>query len=529
MLSVQAQIGGTAAVPHIESTLSLADLRIAGQDYAGLSAALGYANKSASLELTFQQDVTHALNATGTIPLSVSWSEGWQAQMLGNVDLQVRSAGLNLAFLNAFTNEAVQGVAGELSLDLVAQGPVASLLPRGTFQLREGKATLKSVGVEIAAITVQGQVNPDQVRINQISARAGKGQLTGSGVIALSEALPQRLTLSLSADRWPVIQTHQYQILIDGQVTSEGPLTAPRITGQLRVPEATLRPELEFLETTPGKRDETIVVLPAKAPVELAESSVPPTETTPQPPQGNLFENLILDLTVVLPRNTWIKHRDAEVELTGEMHVTKQQRKAIVLVGTIETVRGWVGFQGRRFTLTEGQVVFAGESEINPQIHIVTQYRLPEYRIETVVSGTAKTPSLTLRSDPVLEQADILALLLFGKPTSELGRGEKLDLQQQALNITSGYVAAKIGESVSEALGLEELGIDLREVDFTGGHLGFGRYLNPDTYMAISQDIGGKKGREVSVEYSLSPEWKVTTSTSATGDNTAGIRWETRY
>ena len=71
-----------------------------------------------------------------------------------------------------------------------------------------------------------------------------------------------------------------------------------------------------------------------------------------------------------------------------------------------------------------------------------------------MIDGTAKKPALTLRSDPVLEQADIFALLLFGKPTTELGRGEKLDLQQQALNTTSGYVAAKIGESVSEALDL---------------------------------------------------------------------------
>lgn len=140
-----------------------------------------------------------------------------------------------------------------------------------------------------------------------------------------------------------------------------------------------------------------------------------------------------------------------------------------------------------------------------------------------------KKPSLTLRSDPVLEQADILALLLFGKQASALGSGEKVNLQQQALQLTSGYAAAKIGESVSHALGLEELGIDLREVDFSGGRLGFGRYLSPDTYVSMSQDIGGKKGREVSIEYNLSPDWKLTTSTSATGDNTAGITWQKQY
>lgn len=529
MLSMQTQIDGTAVAPRIESTVNLAALRIAGQDYAGLSASLGYAKQQASLALTFQQDATHTLNAAGSLPLSVSWAAGGQAQVLGNLDLQVSSAGVNLAFLNAFTGQAVQGVAGKLSLDIALQGPVTGPLPRGTFQLREGKATIDPLGVEIAAVAVQGQVDPGQVRIDLLSARAKEGQLTGSGAIVLRDYLPQHLTLSLSADHWPVIQTHQYQITIDGRLTGEGPLTAPRITGQLSVPEATVRPELEFLDTAPVKRDETIVVLSAKAPAERPAPSTSPAAEAPHPPQGGVFENLALDLTVLLPRNIWVKQRNAEVELAGDLYVTKQQGRAVVLVGTIETVRGWLGFQGRRFTLTEGQVVFAGESEINPQLHIVTQHRLPEYRVETVVGGTMKKPSLTLRSDPVLEQADILALLLFGKRASALGSGEKVNLQQQALQLTSGYAAAKIGESVSRALGLEELGIDLREVDFSGGRLGFGRYLSPDTYVSMSQDIGGKKGREVSVEYNFSPDWKLTTSTSATGGSTAGITWQKQY
>jgi len=368
------------------------------------------------------------------------------------------------------------------------------------------------------------------VRIDQFSAQAGEGQLSGSGALTLREYQPQHLTLSLSAERWPAIQTRQYQIEIGGQIKGQGPVMAPKITGQLKVPEATLRPELEFLDTTPVKRDDTIVILPAKGSTPApGPSMTPEKEDDKSPPQGEAVKNLALDLTVELPRNTWIKHRNAEVELRGEVHVTKQQGEELGLVGTIETVRGWVGFQGRRFTLTQGHVVFTGGTEINPLLNIVAQYRLPQYVVEVIVGGTVKKPSLTLRSEPEVEQADILALLLFGKPTNELGRGEKVDLQQQALDLTAGYAAAKIGESVSEALGLEELGIDLREVDFTGGRLGFGRYLGPNTYVSLSQDIGKKRGREVTVEYNLSPDWKITTSTSATGDNAAGITWQKQY
>jgi autotransporter translocation and assembly factor TamB len=521
-LSIQARIAGTAAAPRIDSTVNLTDLQVAGQDYVGLRAVVGYQENHANLNLTFQQDTTHALNATGTVPLAVSWAEGWNTQMLGDMDLRVRSSGLSLAFLNAFSGKAVRGVAGEFNIDVALQGPVAHPRPRGTFQLREGQALVNPLGVQISAITVAGQVDPEQVRIAQLSAKAGDGQLTGSGAIALRDYQPQHLTLSLSADRWPAIQTRQYQVEIGGELRGEGPLTAPKITGQLTVPQATLRPTLELLETTPAPRDKTIVILHAQGPAKPEEEH--------DLPQGAVFDNLALDLSVALPRNTWIKHHNADIELAGEVHVTKQAGDDnLVLVGLIETVRGWVGFQGRRFTLTEGQIAFTGGKEINPTLSVVAQHRFPQYVVETVVGGTAKKPSLTLRSDPDLEQADILALLLFGKPTNALGKGEKIDLQKQALQITSGYAAVKIGESVSQALGLEKLGIDLREVDFTGGRVGFGRYLDPNTYVSVSQDLAGKDGREVTVEYSLSPDWKFTTSTSATGDKSAGITWHKQY
>jgi translocation and assembly module TamB len=523
MLSVQARIVGTAAAPHIDSTVNLTDLQVAGQDYAGLRAAVGYQENRATLNLTFQQDTTHALNATGTVPLAVSWAKGWNTQMLGDMDLRVRSSGLSLAFLNAFTGKAVQGVAGEFSVDVVLQGPVAHPRPRGTFQLREGQALVNPLGVQMSAITVAGQVDPEQVRIAQLSAKAGDGHLSGNSTIALRDYQPQHLTLSLSADRWPAIQTSQYQVEIGGELRGEGPPTAPKITGQLTVPQATLRPTLELLETTPAPRDKTIVILHTQGPAK-------PKEEQLDLPQGTVFDNLALDLSVALPRNTWVKHHNADIELAGEVHVTKQAGDdTLVLVGMIETIRGWVGFQGRRFTLTEGQIAFTGGREINPTLSVVAQHRFPQYVVETVVGGTAKKPSLTLRSDPDLEQADILALLLFGKPTTALGKDEKIDLQKQALQITSGYAAAKIGESVSQALGLEKLGIDLREVDFTGGRLGFGRYLDPNTYVSVSQDLAGKDGREVTIEYSLSSDWKFTTSTSATGDRSAGITWHKQY
>ncbi|NOT56915.1 MAG: translocation/assembly module TamB, partial [Deltaproteobacteria bacterium] len=534
LLTVDAHIAGTAVAPRLTSTLDVTGLRVAGQDYAGFSAALGYDSQRVVLDATFQQDAAHHLTATGTVPVLVRWADGWQADAQGDLTLQVESSGLNLAFLNAFTNQTVSGVAGELALNLSVSGPLSHPQPRGSFSLTQGQGTLTPLGIPIIQVGVQGEVTPHEVRIVALSARSGDGRLTGSGALALRDALPQQLTLSLVADRWPAIRTPRYHITLDGQLDGQGSLSHPRVTGKLRVPAATFRPDLAVLSAQPVQRDPTIIVLPADRDLTGVSSDISSDITSTQDiaselPASPVSENLALDVVVLLPRNTWVKHQDADVELAGEVNVTKPANGKARLIGTINIVRGWLNLRGRRFTLTKGQVVFTGGADLNPTLDIIARHQLAGYVVEAVVGGTVEKPALTLRSEPALEQADILALLLFGKPVNQLAQGEKINFQRQALQLTGGYVAARIAESVSRALGLESLGFDLRQVDLTGGRVGFGRYLGPNTYIAASQDFAGKTGHQVTVDYYLSPEWTLNTSSSAGGDNAAGITWEKRY
>jgi hypothetical protein len=58
-----------------------------------------------------------------------------------------------------------------------------------------------------------------------------------------------------------------------------------------------------------------------------------------------------------------------------------------------------------------------------------------------------------------------------------LNQNEQGALQKSAIGITTGYVAGRIANSLFEALGLERLGVDIREINFSGGQVGFGRYL----------------------------------------------------
>ena len=533
MFSADVQIAGTAEAPSIAANATVREAQIAGQAYTGLNAEVHYQDQKVHLRLSLHQDEHHALHADGSLPVSLNWAEGFQAAVLGDVDAGIHSDGLSLAFLNAFSGGAADDIAGTLRLDLRATGPADKPLLSGTFGLKDGRATVRPLGLVMSPISLTGSLSPQHIHITQLTAKAGDGSLSGAGLIELTHYWPQALDLSFTADGWPVMWTHQYRVEIDSQLKASGPLTAPHLSGHIDVRQATLRPELSFLSAQPLHHDETIVVRPSANAPPLADTAAlqPDHHGTDKetPRSASVLKSLTLDVALNLHHDTRLQHQSANITLGGGVTVIKKRDEALRLAGIIQLARGWAGFQGRRFILNRGTVTFTKETRLNPRLDVLAQYKHDDYVIDAVVGGTGEAPSLDLRSTPPLEQADILAVLLFGKPTSALNKGEEIDLQQEAVALTSGYAAATLGQSVSDALGLDALGIDLSGLDFSGGQVGFGRALTRKTRISATQSIGGKQGQEVAIDYEMTPDLDLRTSANSKGSSSADIIWRKRY
>jgi autotransporter translocation and assembly factor TamB len=526
-LSARVQIRGTAAAPIIEARGEITDSKIAGQSYRGMRAATRYQNQSIALDITVEQDSTHSLDVRGTIPLALAWDRGWRAEPLGGMDLRARSAGLSLAFLNAFNPEAVQNINGEIALDMTVRGTLSDPEPRGTFTVHDGTFDAKALGTKVTAVFAEGSADARRVTLSRLSARAGDGTLEGSGIVSLRQFAPDNINLALKARRWPAVQNEQYRAIINGNVRVAGPLNALRVAGAIEVAEGNIRPALALLERgkVPLQRDPSIVVVKSRGDKPLPNA----TNGSNGAAENGLLQDLVLEVTVVIPKNLWIRHPNANVELSGKLTVVKKPESDLTISGRLETVRGWVGFQGRRFTLTRGTIEFTGGKPTNATLDVAAEYRVNSYLVNAVVSGTAEKPTLTLTSDPVLEQSDVLSLLLFGKPVADLSNTEQVSLQQNAIGVTAGFAAATLGKAVSDALGLQNLGIDLSDVSFTGGQVRFGRYVGPRTYVSISQGITGEHEGEVALEYQLTRDWRVGATTTSEGNNGVDIIWHKRY
>ena len=66
--------------PRSSQHLNLENSKIAGFSYAGLVASGNYRDQKAEVKATVQQDQLHTLNATATLPMTVSWNNGWRAE-----------------------------------------------------------------------------------------------------------------------------------------------------------------------------------------------------------------------------------------------------------------------------------------------------------------------------------------------------------------------------------------------------------------------------------------------------------------
>ncbi len=167
--------------------------------------------------------------------------------------------------------------------------------------------------------------------------------------------------------------------------------------------------------------------------------------------------------------------------LEGEVHGQKRRGGELILSGAINTVRGTLVVAGREFDLTRGHIMFTGGHEINPELDIVAQYRVQNYLVSATVGGSANKPTLTLSSIPDLPQADILSVMMFGKPSNQLSGSQQKDLQSQAMSMAGSYAASQVGQAVAQALGLGELGVTTNS-----GGVGISRYLTQNVYVSAS-------------------------------------------
>jgi len=512
------ELRGTAAAPLGRLTAEAHDVQVAKVAYGVIDMGARYADAAVAVEGALHHPKAGDVRVTGTVPVDLAWAGTRRNLDQAPVALTANADRLDLTILHALAPRTLSSSAGRLSVTATVSGPRAAPRLEGQLALDDGSIQLVAAGIPYEGIRARAIANGAHVELQELVVRAGDGTLEVHGAANLPPGGPIGLDVAARFDEFFAVRREAYEAALSGDLHVRGTLGAPDVSGTLEVDRAVVRPSALPASAPHIPEDPTIAV------VGVAEPAEPP----PPGASAAIPAPLTLGVTVRIARNAWIRRSDANIEIGGEIQIAKAAGEPVRVTGQIRLLRGWYVFQGRRLTLDQGTITFTGGTPIQPIYDIVAIYRSGEYRIEVHVSGSGEKPTLTLTSDPPLEQADILSVLLFGKPTHELGRGQSLALQQQAVALAAGYAVPELRASVMEALGLDVLEVELPKGS-EAGRVSAGRYVAEDVFVSLGQEFGRRVGQVVGVEYSVTRRVSVRGSTSTRGDSAVDLFWHYRY
>jgi len=323
------------------------------------------------------------------------------------------------------------------------------------------------------------------------------------------------VNLRARASGFHVLNNAFGEAVVSTDLTVGGDLRAPNVLGTIRV-------ERGLFEVDRLLRE--FVLARGYAPVGPVDAAV--AVPTVQP-----FVDSSISIEVTLPDNVVVRGRgiqteegtiglgDVNLTLGGLLRVSKVPGGETALLGEVQAVRGTYDFQGRRFAITRGSLLrFRGDDMTNPALDITAEREIAGVAVTVHIRGTAAEPTLTLSSQPVLEEGDILALVAFGRPISQLGDGQKVSLAARAGTIAAGALATPLAASVARALDLDVFEIETNEGIGSGTTVLVGRQLSDNLFVGFRHKFGAEGGQRLTLEYRLTQFLRIVSTLAPGGD-----------
>lgn len=545
VINGEATVGGSAKAPAVEATMAITAGAVEGVHFDALHTKVNYSGDRAVVDATLDQTATNRLTVAGTVPVSIGDTPSTAA-----LDLQVKSTPIDLGLAQAFTTE-VRSIGGVGTFDVHVTGSLDDPLLDGAIQIDNGTFAVEGTGVTYRNATARIQFAQNHLQIGQFSIRDDDGHELRAvgGLDVFGKNAQGALDLKISANSFHALNSKLGNVQMNADVTIAGDVTHPRVTGQLRVDQGRIEVD-QVLEVT----TKSVYSTRPQAAEDDPDAPPPPddnsgpavadaTARTPQPPTPSLFDRIDLDLQIVLPDNLVLRGRDLRasgssmglgdmnVVAGGNLSLKKPVGASTTIVGELAILRGYYSFQGRRFEVQRDSAVrFRGQSPIDPQLDVTADREISGVMTSVNIQGSATRPRIDFSSQPPLDDADVLSLIVFGQSVNDLGGAQRTSLSERAASMAAGAIATPLADSVARALNLDLFEIQAPAGDQRSPVVSVGSQIGTRLYVGVKQEIGrGDTSSAVSVEYRIASFLRLVTTIAqgaaqkqATARNEAG-------
>ncbi len=503
-LSGSATLTGSRASPSGRIALAASNIQL----HSGPAEALPAANltataiiqgKATNIAAKLTAGANVSLAASGAVPLTKSGMA--DLNLTGRTDLRLLDPIL-----------AAQGsvVRGLVALNVTLTGNAASPRADGGVTLTGGSVENIGSGLNLTHITANLRALGKTIDLQSFQASAGKGTISGDGIINLAAAaIP--IELSLNAHQASPISSDIVTETIDAALNIKGAVRGKMALGGT------------------VKIDNANINIPKSLPPSVANLTIinagepPPPPPAPRPP-------IAIDLEITAPNKIFVRGDGLFAELGGKFRITGTAAHPNP-EGGFTLIRGDFSLAGTALQFTQGTVSFNGDGFM-PSLDLeATSTAANNTTATLIVGGTAAKPTITLTSSPPLPSDEILAQLLFHESASSLSPFQAASLAAALAQLSGVGSGINPLDKVRNALGLDQLSL--------GGSgngppsLQAGRYVAPGVYVGAAQATNGQ-GTSANVQINLYKGLKLQTSTGAsstgTGDaSSVGLSYQFNY
>lgn len=364
----------------------------------------------------------------------------------------------SLDFLKDLSPEITK-LKGQLVASLTAKGTLEKIKIESQLILSKASLFLPKLGLNLDSLDLTVMSKEKLWQAMGSIASAGHNLLVkGNG--SLNKEFNGDITLE--GTDFPLMKSSEYQINISPQLKLHITPTLGEVTGSILIPYAQIKPQ-SFSNS---------VSLPDEVVFKKQKEQAP---TTPW--------NNSMDVTIEMGENVEVAVKGLKGHLDGTLNLKQQPQSTINAYGELLVRDGTYKAYGQDLTIKQGQLIFTGGSMVNPGINVRATKKLnstpaayssstqvfdlnntslqnvnfDNITLGVEVTGRLKSPKVQLFSDPaILSQADILSMLVLGRPASQANKagGQLLLAAISSMNV-GGTNSTQLLEQLKQSSGLD--------------------------------------------------------------------------
>jgi translocation and assembly module TamB len=370
-------------------------------------------------------------------------------------------------------------------------------------QLRLHDVAMLYAGAPLGVEKLNGDldVGKDSIRLSNLTARVGGGDVSAGGWIAYRPSLQFNLALQGKSVR--LLYPDGLRTVLDSTLTFTGNRDSSTLSGRVLI---------ESLSFTPA--------------FDLATFADQFNGSNALPAQPGFADTV--NLAVGLQSKENVSANSSQVSLEGNVNLRVGGTAANpVITGRTDLTAGELFYRNVRYQLQRGIITFDDPNQINPVLNVSVTTTVEQYNLTLNLRGPFDKLSTSYVSDPPLATADIINLIARGQTTQE---------SSAASQSTDSMIASQATSQV--AGGLQKLvGISSLQINPTLGgstqnsapSIAIQQRVTKNFLFTFSTDVSQPGSEVVQGEYQFNKRW----SASVTRDQVGGIsidgRLHTRF